>query len=367
MPGSLGQWVRDLRQKLRRRTQRDGEPELPYLCPYPLASLTAAAPSTSAIENSAFFTQLPLEIREKVLIAAFGDRTLHMDLRLGPPLLPVRERPTIPSTLQRMPHGGVTADLEYGQWPKEVLDAARQARVAAPETKPVWQWWGYTEGIRLLYSTNTIFIESRRLIIDLLLSAPGSPLNQRVLVPPNHLAYITRLELVWGWTLFTRPEYAEQQNTHRTDMVRSLDLLPRAFPNLVSIFISYSDNLYRRNIRPEEFFAEVDSNLLAPHSEMATRLTRLEKCIVELPTNTFRPLMARAEKSGNKIDKGRSWQDVRFWWEPGRHIDENGAKQQQQLQGSRIGFWVKWGVESDLSFDYLGQPTRLSTAGHTLL
>lgn len=153
MPDKFGQWARDLRKRLRRISQRDGEPEMPYLSSsHSRVSLTATQPAiakggmSSATANSSFFTRLPPEIRQKILVAAFGGRTLHMNLRLGLPLqqqslLSKRPPPIIiPSTAaQRMPHGGVTADLEHGQWPDEVLDAARRARVG---TKAVWQWWG---------------------------------------------------------------------------------------------------------------------------------------------------------------------------------------------------------------------------------
>jgi hypothetical protein len=109
--------------------------------------LTAQPGSTApgpggATADSILFTLLPRETRREILVAAFGGRTLHMNLRPGPPLLPLSKRPPVPSTLLCLPHGGIGADLEQGQWPEEVLDAARRVRVAAPATKPVWQWWG---------------------------------------------------------------------------------------------------------------------------------------------------------------------------------------------------------------------------------
>ena len=144
MTSNLIQWAREFRKRVRRGL-RDGEPELPYLPSPARVSLTTqptAAVGICATANSAFFAKLPLEIRQTILVAAFGGRTLHMDLRFGPPLLPRSKRPPVPGRLQRMPHGGITADLQSGIWPKEVLDAARQARVDTLEAKPVWQWWG---------------------------------------------------------------------------------------------------------------------------------------------------------------------------------------------------------------------------------
>ncbi len=144
MPNSLIQWAREFRKRVRRGL-RDGEPELPYLPSPGHVSLTIqpmVAEGMYATANSAFFTRLPLEIRQKILVAAFGGRTLHMDLRFGLPLLPRSKRPPIPRKPWCMPHGGITADLQSGNWPEEVQDAARRARVDPLEAKPVWQWWG---------------------------------------------------------------------------------------------------------------------------------------------------------------------------------------------------------------------------------
>ncbi|OAA63389.1 hypothetical protein SPI_03552 [Niveomyces insectorum RCEF 264] len=369
-----------------------------------LTAPSANVPGTSATAKSAFFTKLPPETRQRILVAAFGGRTVHMNLRLAAPLLPPSKRPLVPSTLQPMPHGGITADLEFGQWPKEVLDAAQRVRVTAPGTKPAWQWWGcvchrnlppgdervvvapwqdncvrgYTEGIYVLFGTNTIFIGSGKLIEAVLHAASERPHPQRTLVPSHHLELLTRLELVWDWALFLRPENLQHQTAQRADMARSLGLLPQAFPNLVTLFISYSDALYHRSTKPDDCLDEIDHELLSPLSTMASHFHRLKlsKCIVELPTNTFRPLMLQAGRQGRKIDQGRSWQDVRFWWEPdgNTRMPENGCEnadedlpEETHMKGpSRAGFWVKSGVESDLIFDYLGQPVTLSTQPQTL-
>lgn len=239
----------------------------------------------------------------------------------------------------------------------------------------------YEEGIKVLYGTNTMFLASRKLIDTLLLSASSdSPVRQRVLVLPHRLTLITKLELVWDWALFIRPEDVEQQTVHRADMARSLGLLPRAFPNLVTLFISYSDVLYRRPISPNTYLDEIDHELLLPLSDMLREFSGLCQCVVELPTCIFRPLLSRAQRSGNEVDKGRSWQDARFWWEPDRDIGEkrvagtdetlkpSGESQPEQKHRvkSRAGFWVKSGVESDLFFDYTGQPKYSSTEGQVL-
>jgi hypothetical protein len=97
-------------------------------------------------EDSLFFTRLPSEIRHQILVAAFGGRTLHVDIRESPPMLSAAERQTQTATIapKDMPHGGLGADLDrYSGWPTEVLRAAVESHVSTPGgggASP-WQWW----------------------------------------------------------------------------------------------------------------------------------------------------------------------------------------------------------------------------------
>lgn len=68
------------------------EPQLPILPPHRNYKLTPNSSSEDVIQptpgNSIFFQRLPLEIRCQIYIAAFGGRTVHMDLRFEQPELP---------------------------------------------------------------------------------------------------------------------------------------------------------------------------------------------------------------------------------------------------------------------------------------
>ena len=90
-----------------------------------------------------------------ILIAAFGGRTVHMHIRLSLPALPPTKQPSITVTVpgERMPHGGLTAELDrFGRWTEAVLEASECARAAAQPMHRVmagvgaserqWQWWG---------------------------------------------------------------------------------------------------------------------------------------------------------------------------------------------------------------------------------
>lgn len=97
MRNKIFSWAQEKTAKLRGRKvgakqSQDGPKELWS----PWASRTIAlTPTTSstdlgppvltAISASAFFLNLPAEIRRKILIAAFGDRTMHMSLEYNHP------------------------------------------------------------------------------------------------------------------------------------------------------------------------------------------------------------------------------------------------------------------------------------------
>lgn len=97
MRNKILSWAQEKTAKLRGRKAgakqcQDGPKELWS----PWASRTIAlTPTTSstdlgppvltAMSASAFFLNLPAEIRRKILIAAFGDRTMHMSLEYNHP------------------------------------------------------------------------------------------------------------------------------------------------------------------------------------------------------------------------------------------------------------------------------------------
>jgi hypothetical protein len=139
MYSKLLNWVRDKRAKLRSREAnarqaRDGPK--PLLSPWtsrsialtPTPSCTDLGPSASvAASDSAFFQHLPLEIRRKILIAAFGDRTMHMSLEFNHP-----------RQLAFNPRSG-------GSWERYMPPLAKYPpQMLQPDTQEpkAWQWRG---------------------------------------------------------------------------------------------------------------------------------------------------------------------------------------------------------------------------------
>jgi hypothetical protein len=119
----------------RQQDLRNNEPALPFLPEQRSPSLTLnpsrEAPiigvelvlSENVASASPFFSKLPPEVRRFVVMEAFGDRTLHMDLRLAYPPLPT----AVTYHLSRE-HGGGTAPLSWN------IDRD----LLVPKT---WRWW----------------------------------------------------------------------------------------------------------------------------------------------------------------------------------------------------------------------------------
>lgn len=171
MTDTFRQRARNLREWVRHNITRRGrgaleaeEPDMPYLSYPPIANMAniASSPSRDPDPSTAlqdvrasgsavvsFFAKLPPETRRMILIAAFGGRTVHMHIRLSLPALPPTKQPSLTVTVppgQRMPHGGLTAELNRFEWPKAVLEASEYARAAVQTdvgaSERQWQWWG---------------------------------------------------------------------------------------------------------------------------------------------------------------------------------------------------------------------------------
>lgn len=94
MPAALSKWIR---RKL--TNKKDNQTPSPPILPLQRPCVLTPSPSreslllsvASATANSAFFQRLPFELRHKILIEAFGNHTVHMDLCFDHPVLPLRK------------------------------------------------------------------------------------------------------------------------------------------------------------------------------------------------------------------------------------------------------------------------------------
>lgn len=95
---------------------------IPPLPPSP-APATVAAPVPSATSQSALFQRIPAEIRQRILVEAFGDQLVHMHLSLERPLLHKYRDGGGSSSNSSPEHAGNPARYKFD-------DAAR----------PFWRW-----------------------------------------------------------------------------------------------------------------------------------------------------------------------------------------------------------------------------------
>ncbi|KXX79364.1 hypothetical protein MMYC01_204702 [Madurella mycetomatis] len=281
------------------------------------------------------------ELRRQILIAAFGGRTLHLDLRLAHPRRP---DPVADVTGHRkFEHGLGSAPLSRyydpdTTAPKTWRCPARLKIGASPARRvkgdiypnrdnclagePVFcQLWppenvvgtpgkrsvgalgwlracrqAYAKGIDVLYSTNTFFIESR-------------------------LASITSLELRWEILLFGRDGQEPKSDEDRAHLASQLGHLCEAFANLRTLVLSFRDPLYCDfHIRPAQRLGEIDRVLLRPLAEASSRLplrAQEQHVVVELPWNVFCDLNGLDRVSGLALEaeqKGEEWGDGSGTW-----------------------------------------------------
>ncbi|KAK4041137.1 hypothetical protein C8A01DRAFT_15106 [Parachaetomium inaequale] len=298
------------------------------------------------------FQHLPLEIRQQILGHAFGNRTLHLDLTFEHPLTrkPSRREKTNKSTrfsahprpTASRTHCGLGTDLvrdasEPKQWqwfscvchrrlvrahedggssvPKARIEPCEDGciprepivkRVASSTPSMslchcesagtfsadecfigVIGWLlacrqAYLDGTAVLYGTNSFHISS----LPLLLNLPR-------LLPPQHLAAITSLELLWTFTepallndetmnavwahaqpeREAAPSSTDQQTDQPTKFHRLCDLIPTTFPNLRRLYVALQAYIPPPSTFPSsDVITDVDRLVLAPVEDMFRRL-----------------------------------------------------------------------------------------------
>ncbi|KAI1008734.1 hypothetical protein LB504_002013 [Fusarium proliferatum] len=275
MHRSFKAWI-DSKRHSRRRTPE--MPQLPDPRPYTLTPPPSQERITTLAETVPFF-RLPLELRQKILTHAFGNRTVHIDLVLTHPLRePINdERSTYRSTkpahryhtenmhlypyteenlgldtnqprywqwrgcvCHRLPHPRFKTTVDFHTIVKPADDrccegwAAYCAMWTKQTDKPDSCWIGavgwlltcrqaYIEGTEVLYGTNTIHISSKPLLTNL-----------STLIPRRSLLLISSLEVMF------RLDTDRQQGKafpNLQQLEQDLLILDTHFPSLLRLHI----------------------------------------------------------------------------------------------------------------------------------
>ncbi|KAJ5124281.1 uncharacterized protein N7515_008106 [Penicillium bovifimosum] len=281
----------------------EAPPPLPFLNTPAIRQPTEAC-RQSYPSNYGLLGRLPLEIRQEILVFAFGQRTLHVDLRYGPPYQPQAE----PDNKLRAGHAQQSTwqwfSCECHRWRK-----SSDAFVAHPDVRPpfddhcVPKWSysrGYTEphvppgcyigimgwllachmayqdGMEILFTRNTFHLSGLEL-----------QLNLSQLLHPQRLASISSLVLIWDLKKPRQKYYSEKNNlvgvlweraiTASPDPPSGADstlhelcgMVPETFPNLRHLYISLQSHVAPP--KPEIFedpVGEVERVILSPIDKM---------------------------------------------------------------------------------------------------
>ncbi|SPO07141.1 uncharacterized protein DNG_09835 [Cephalotrichum gorgonifer] len=407
MSKRLKKWIRKATAPKTPEAPRQSPDVYPTL-PSPRPRLLTPSPSHESLvistplatSSSALFQRLPYEIRRAILVEAFGDRILHMDLVFDHPKVPFGRKKLAELELEKY-HCGYTrySDEDDGlflspfvvdkkkhkewAWRGSVChrrsermfwrDGERDRledpcydsclrktpRVSCPHwpgESPgkcfigIMGWLltcrqAYTEGIEVLYSTNTIHLSDPELIRRL----PD-------LLPPQRLASIKMVEITY-WFHADNPPRGQTSNKEGFDTM--LRAVPVSFPNLRKIHISPCGEWfpYIRNVTYRVGWYERD--MFPRIREMMLQLDQLDECVLSMGHKKMWELQPDALRRGLKFPFPgdnywqSAWRPLSLCMGPGTATE----KTAKELNSER-GFWMVDGIEDDF-----GEPTPCFGSG----
>ncbi|RGP69216.1 hypothetical protein FLONG3_7852 [Fusarium longipes] len=377
----LKAWISKRRSKREIKTEVDSSPEMPYL---PNPRPRVLTPSSSMqdlslpLQTCPIFRELPSEIRRQILVFAFGDRTVHMDL--------VREHPTKPEVED--PGCGYSNHAKYG----EPLDKNQPEfwkwkgcvchRVAPPALRKAWYrdehtlepaddeccsgqadlcalWlmhygtlrecfvgamgWllacrqSYVEGLDVLYRTNTLHLSSKPLI-----------LNLPKLIIPQRISMVTSLEVVW---LIDSKVHSGVSIPQQGDLDEILGILDLHFPRLHRLKLAIKLRLYAK------IPVQLDEMINTLDAFVARRVQHLQEPItISLASWAFEQLYGEVVRK--KQPDTTFWQDYlryKLWRDlNGKYAFASRIKVQEkygQIDGitAQNGYWFRLGDDKTRS------------------
>ncbi|KAI0144209.1 hypothetical protein F4776DRAFT_465250 [Hypoxylon sp. NC0597] len=329
-------------------------PWLPAERPRPL---TAIAGSPAATADSRFFQCLPAEIRHRILVEAFGERTLHLDLRLEHPLKEdggiANARPKRHANAQLF-HPSLRDNTRRQEWTwwscvchrrspssdfrphppgvglrseEPALDCCCNPSGLPPyncELYPgnlpdkcligVIGWLlvcrqAYVEGIYVLYSTNRFHIANAELAFSL-----------PELLPSQHVAAIKEVELSWDFHAARDEPFAwDAHGVDRfwqTSGLALLERLPESLPNLRYMYLSVKDILCTREppwpIGGREMY-EATEDFLRSIDAVIRRMSRLRECRIALPSTLYSTRKLVEKSQDIDWHRGNHWEPESLW------------------------------------------------------
>jgi hypothetical protein len=185
----------------------------------------------------------------------------------------------------------------------------------------------YSEGIDILYGTNTIHMASTSMILNL----PD-------LLPPKRLASITSVEMIWRLHPFRPEEPQDAPDSGLDAFTQLLDIVPSLFPRLKTLYISLQGDM-RLFKTGEEAFTMIEQVLLSPVDDMVSKLgPHVRECDIAVTSIIYTPRHKQAVSAGHKIDISGPRRFARHW----RPLSNSGNS--GRLASHRQGYWLRLGV-----------------------
>ena len=322
----------------------------------PRAEVSIGPPSA----NNNPLGPLPPEIRRLIIIEAFGNRTLHMDLAfMQPPLrLPSSAPLTHMNYMSERRMGGTPSRWEWWGWecqdgPLQVWDkpvdsdvnktrpandfcghlgrAHYDCDLVRPTARPrflgVLGWLlscrdTYLETVNVLYGNNTLHIARTYLFL-------GLPR----LFMPERLAAIRDIELLWDF------EFSSFGGSHlELNTINGfLGALSRTLPSLRRLYLSFQDGMSYKfqwaKLEVDTQFRMIDE-MLQLIDRAVMKLPHLVECRIALSTTTYTPwkFVKNGDQLGPedmKASMGAVWRDL-----PGQ------GEHRGDGENSLEGYWV---------------------------
>ncbi|KAF5549995.1 hypothetical protein FMEXI_4001 [Fusarium mexicanum] len=349
-----------------KREKHNGVPEPPTL-PTPRPHILTPSPSSETLPQSQqtapFFQMLPYEIRRQVLIEAFGDRTIHMDLTYNHP--PMQGNKRTHAMIQEWRLGldksrpkswywrGCTCHHKPPPWHPAIATESYSARAVdkdrcciglgqccdmwSKNSKDLYGCWigamgwlqtcrqAYTEGIDVLYTTNTIHISSATLLVDL-----------TAYILPQRLSSIRALEIIW----FVETDVCIGKNLPRErDLNAILRILDRYFPDLKRLNLALKLGL-SKNVETHVhwLFDTLDSFFIRRVSDCMR-----EPFAVSIPFAVYAELRREIARAQGHEGRTFHWQIWRFFG--GEYVLPQKPRVRESLDttpGARCnnGYWI---------------------------
>ncbi|KAI0131562.1 hypothetical protein F4814DRAFT_438006 [Daldinia grandis] len=313
---------------------------------------------------NSFFQRIPAEVRRMILVEAFGNRTVHLDLCFDHPMVYLSDEEAqkqrnhygIDPGQARRPKRDTTRPKAW-KWFSCVChrDTEPRVRGVGGSSEPYTDiclggtagscrgWRGefpyrcflgvmgwlltcrqaYTEGIGILYSTNNFHISNG----DMIHAFPS-------LIRADHRAMITSVEMMWQLNLHTN---AASGWDHLTALVRAV---PDSFSGLRKLYICLGGSWKPPATSPDNCIGELETSVLEVMDEMVRNLgPQLQECSIAVPASIFWPQREYGIRQGYKFESGPGHVSDRVW-RPLAPLRES-----ENEEDVRFGYWIREGPD----------------------